>query len=339
MPDLGLVHRVVTVLDPFGLHDLDTALLTVGRRREDFVAGTDTPLPRIVERIALAAEAEGWLPDLLRAYLAQAPGNAPLRALAAEVDERDRALAPSWQETDSPFAAWFVKKGGDFADRAVLRQHLREIARDAPGSSVLWLHGESGGGKSHTWFLLRQVAEHEGCDPVYLDLARWPDRITVAQLKEELARQLTPEVADRFDDHAQPARQAQQLLTGLAEVLRVRRRACWLFVDHLDRVAEREEIRWFVHELMRVAAFESSFLRILVAGWSQEELPPGILYEEEQVRPPTHDDIRALLLDVSARVRIALPPEVVDEAAQAVLSAPLPHRAVQLYRVAREQFE
>jgi hypothetical protein len=190
-------------------------------------------------------ERQGELNETLQRMRAHFADNA---ALASAIDQAlPSKRIPSWYTDRVVMDKAFINRDG-------LRTKLYELVeRHAHNRSLLLVSSDDDGpGKSHTWWLLKHVADTLGIDAVQIDLREYTSMHLLAQsIADNLA--FDESFKSRFTTDLKEAESFQNWFAGQLRTARSGRR-CLLVFDHLGRDNVPSDVRQLVQSLMRGAS-------------------------------------------------------------------------------------
>jgi hypothetical protein len=188
--------------------------------------------------------------------------------------------------------------------RRETQRRLRAACRDAATTAdrLLVVQGEPGTGLRFTKRLVREVVSGSGGVVAALDLANAVGDDTTG-LARRIAAVLATQLTVPDDDlglTTAPRRLRDDVVPQLADQLAMvgTGRGVWLVLEGLDAAggeppaAMSTFVNTLLHHLERVPS-----LRLVLVGWAGK-LPPGFETSVEYLRPPTAEDVAALVTPV-----------------------------------------
>jgi len=254
----------------------ELALMATNKSLDQVALGAD-----LSERIGVMirrAEEEGWVARLLDQAILLRPEVAPLKALRVEF----AALIVA--ERADHFAACRLLGNNFLVNRDSLRAGLHELADEESGIHIMAVQGPRGSGRTHSFQLVRYLAERIGFKVVWLDMEERVRRAEAGKLEpEDLGRAIVDQMGGLDLTHW-PERQGEQAarwnlrfcdwLTGL---LKTSDCTCWIVLDSFDRVLLQEGVEDLVRLLAARIETNLSQLRLVLLGYQDERL--------EELRP------------------------------------------------------
>jgi hypothetical protein len=323
---------LIDVLCRFDQVGFNTFLvLNGGPRLADFSNST-LPIQAIV------ADFIGWikrdgsgLPELLQALIAQA-GNSPevdaLTAASARLQAVQNMVARAGCPCDAGLA-----EGRPIVNRSALRQYLRDAMSDSGPDwakvRIVKVTGERGLGRSHSWYLIKHVANTGAAEALKVDLVSATlANQTLEVLFDALVRNLKitdakKPTSDGVTSDTLAARFAEELAGCLARASADWDKPYWLVFDSLDRDL-RPEVKRFVSLLCRErleGTFDRCVIFLLGPDSVTEPDDPNRLARQEPLAPFSDNEIRDAVIGLNRMGGKQLEPAELDRrisAAQAL---------------------
>jgi hypothetical protein len=235
-------------------------------------------------------------PDDLETFLAKLRVWEMRPALRAAIDAYYGAPG-----AEDPYDALLILSE-PFVNRQISRNKLRDLFQ-GPNRRALVVRGPRASGKSHSRWLIEQVARSEEIEPVFVELKDNVLEDIIWQIINDLS--LPPqEFRDRLAQASTMTKGFISALRGSARKMQAGERWCLIFDSHdYDTVAEAN--RNFVNELLfEVANLQMQPIWIVVLG--HREVPPGsgptappARLITDEILHVTQPDIEKFLLQLS----------------------------------------
>jgi hypothetical protein len=287
--------------DPDGKELLDTlADLYAADQAESLARRAGVPVTRVDFRRAPADAWQNLLPVAAR--------SGTLRVLARVImtDPESVAVRPLLQRLidDMPqplpagldqYSLGLLPPRRAFINRAVLRDHLRELS-DPDGARVLLVTGASGLGKSHSWHLISYIGDRVGRYAAHrVDLADWTGpKLSARQLMAEMFADLGWKPAE-VDSAAQPDTVVRLLISAFKNRVRsLPRPVCLVFDGFTSRTSDEFARRFVVSMADAVNEDQSLDARVVLleveaplpADLAADALPETLRAGQQDDLPP-----------------------------------------------------
>jgi hypothetical protein len=279
------------------------------------------PSSVVAYNIIMRADAEGRLPQLIRALrdkLPSSPEVAELAALLGEpaADSRAPRGAAADVTTDPLEAAW-LPNGAPLVNREQLRKGVRDLLRP-DGSRVLIVNGPPGSGKSYSASFIRGVQQATGAFRFALV------RYDPGSLRDYGPRELADALGDILgvrlsaDATAAPYVYGRQLAAQLVAAGRADEKPWWWVLDGFS--GARPELADFIARLIQ-AAVDEPRVRLVLLGYDQplsREAEAVTIYED--IAPLSEADVRAYLGRLALSAREPTGEESIEESVRTIFA-------------------
>jgi hypothetical protein len=272
---------------------------------------------------SIVADFLGWirrdgrnLLELLEALIAQA-GASPEIFVLREATARIQATQAALQRMGCPSDARLAE-GRPIVNRSVLRQYLKDAMNHVgtvwPSVRIVKVAGERGLGRSHSWYLIKHVANTGVAEALKFDLVSATlANQTLDVLFDALVRNLKitdakKPTSDGVTSDTLAARFAEELAGCLARATDDWSKPYWLVFDSLDRDL-RPEVKRFVSLLCRErleGTFDNCVIFLLGPDAVTEPEDPGRSAQQESLTPFSDSEIRDAAVELNRLGRRAL---------------------------------
>jgi len=245
-------------------------------------------LPAILSAMVGKAQDEGWLGRLLEEAVALRPAAADLAQLRAELNEAVIA------ERMDHFAACRLLGHNYMVDRGPLRAKLQHLAASEEGIHILKVQGPSKSGKSHTFQLIRYLAERVGgFKMIFVDLAELSSAVGRDLLPEDLGEEI---VLQMNLSGVMPARQneldsrwVRRFVAWLTGELQGRDDFYWIVLDSFTNTLVPAGVYELIQRLAEQVEANLSQVRLILLGYDRD-LPDRVLggLEEDDLTAVGH---------------------------------------------------
>jgi hypothetical protein len=280
--------------------ELEGLIARTGRNLQHFVALTT--LPTMIGRVMVAANNEGWWPELVQALKADRPDRADIQAFAIRFPTAP-APAPASGPGSDPYDDHVVRSLRVLVNRRKLRSIVREL-EERTAHRLLVVTGGRKMGKTYSRHFITHI--HDRRQTFQLG---W---INLVDLHSPSEGPLTPQpVVERVFAHLgldpdlvpQPEderydRWSQRVCNLLIRKLPKPQAGVdpvptWLVMDGFNAVPVHEGTIAFVQELARQVEGALSVIRLILLDWTRE-LPEDaeVIALRETVTPFSDDDLK-----------------------------------------------
>jgi hypothetical protein len=240
-------------------------------------------LPAILGAMVDAAREEGWLGRLLDEAVVLRPNSEELAQLRDEL--REEIIA----ERMDHFAACRLLGHNYMVDRAPLRLKLQHLAAREEGIHILKVRGPSKSGKSHTFQLIRYLADRVGgFKMVFVDLAELSSAVgrdlLPEDLGEEIVFQMKLEGQMPVRQNELDSRWVRRFVAWLTGELQNGDGGYWIVLDSFGNTLVPDGVYELVRRLAEQIETNLSQMRLVLLGFDRD-LPDRVLggLEEEDL--------------------------------------------------------
>lgn len=312
--------------------DFTRFLIGLGHKSTDeFAQGA---LPQIIDKVIANYEAGGRV-ALVR-FLEKCTSqntNAELAGIAEGI-LADLPPPPSFEKHEhrDPCQALFPRDE-PFLDREQIRQQIASL-RMPTALRTLMLDGESPSGKSHTYELIRHVAN---VAPPFrydrIDLRASPRlRYDAGDLMMAIKRRMVLDAPGYPERQAQKSTWAQELCDWFIGALNDRNESWWLVIDGISQGEIAADVRELIGGLVAAAEQNTDLLRLVLLGCVDEAIgKSGSKVAIEAIAPPGRGEIEKFIRTACIRAKRTISDADVERTVEVVMNE-LPADPVQRLR-------
>ncbi len=271
----------------------DQQLLARLNKQLQGLSSNSDPYPSRILSVIAAADAEGWIGNLLAEAAACRPGDTALEQIRSAIS----ALLPP--ANVDHFEACRLSGGHVMVDRRGLRAALRGMAH-VTGRRILVVKGGDRSGKSHSVQLISYLRlVRGGFTPVIVDLrdfdwkAALGEIVEPADVADRLVRMMRYDftLPDKPRD-GQWSRWVQDFCIQFESRAIDDTKQWWIVIDTLDKVLVQQSVLDLIKELALRINRTLTNLRLVLIGYG-ETFPGSVLpiVDEEVIHPIGQDEL------------------------------------------------